>query len=323
MLVVTGAAGFVGSNLARRLAALGHELWLVDHPLTTDKQANFATVGPHRFSDHERFLRELPAEGRTVEAVFHLGACSRTTETDWQYLRRNNVEYTQTLWAWCAAKGKPFVYASSAATYGDGSLGFDDHTPPDRLCPLNLYGRSKNDFDIWAHAEVSAGRPVPPSWAGLKFFNVYGPGEAHKGGMASVVWQAYRQVRSTGEVRLFRSLDPAVRDGEQRRDFVFVEDCIDHMLWLWKHPHGNGLFNSGTGLARTFLDLTHAVFAALCLPPRVRFIDTPAALAGQYQNYTRAEMHKLRDAGYTKPPTPLEEGVRRYLSSLNGEATAA
>ncbi|MBA4191674.1 MAG: ADP-glyceromanno-heptose 6-epimerase [Planctomycetaceae bacterium] len=309
MIVVTGAAGFIGSNLAHRLAAEGHELLLVDHPLTPAKAANLVGLSSFRFLDHERFLTALRSEVRGVEAVFHLGACSSTTESDWAYLERNNVGYTRTLWNWCEDHGCPFLYASSAATYGDGFHGFDDRTPPSELTPLNLYGKSKNDFDIWALAEVAAGRRCPLRWAGLKFFNVYGPRESHKGRMASVVYQTWRQVKATGGMALFRSTDPAYEDGGQLRDFVFVGDNVDHLMWLWKHATANGLYNSGTGTPRTFLDLAKAVFAALGREPNIRFIEMPKDLAGKYQNYTKATMTKIRHAGFDRTPTLLEVGV--------------
>ena len=253
-------------------------------------------------------------------------ACSSTTETNWEYLARNNVEFSQTIWKWCAEANCPFYYASSAATYGDGSRGFDDRIPSDQLKPLNLYGKSKNDFDRWALEQVANGRPAPPSWAGLKFFNVYGPHETHKGKMASVVWHARRQILETGGVGLFRSNDPAYPDGGQRRDFVFVEDCIDHMIWLSQNPKVSGIFNSGTGVSRTFDDLALAVFAALDREPRIRYIDMPDEVRGQYQNYTQADMTKLRGAGFNLPATSLEDGVRRtlrYLLSSSGSPPAA
>ncbi|HMD14772.1 MAG TPA: ADP-glyceromanno-heptose 6-epimerase, partial [Bacteroidota bacterium] len=287
-----------------------------DYPLTASKLVNWLGLKHFHFLEHLEFLKALEEDRLSPDAIFHLGACSSTTETDWKYLQRNNIEYSQHLWNWCARKKKPFIYASSAATYGNGSSGYDDRTPPERLQPLNLYGRSKNEFDQWVLKHIFDGKQSPPRWAGLKFFNVYGPRESHKGAMASVVWKAYRQIETVGEVSLFRSNDPAIRDGEQKRDFVFVEDCIDHMLWLLQFPHVAGVYNSGTGEARTFLDLVRAVFTALNKKPRIRFVDMPAGLSAQYQNFTEAVMTKLRTAGYNKKATSLEEGVAKYISSL-------
>ena len=315
MIAITGAAGFIGSNLAHRLSALGTHLLLVDQPLTAAKATNWAGLGRYDFVPQEVFLDLLDRESPAIEVLFHLGACSSTTETDWDYLRRNNIEYSQRLWTWCARSGRPFYYASSAATYGDGAQGFDDRTPPEQLRPLNLYGKSKNDFDHWVLQEVARGNAAPPGWAGLKFFNVYGPREAHKQGMASVVWRAHGQILASGEVGLFKSNDPAYPDGGQKRDFVFVEDCIDHLLWLAANPSVRGIFNSGTGTARTFADLARAAFAALGREPRIRFIDMPPPLSAQYQNYTQADMSKLRAAGFAKAPTTLEEGVRRSIQA--------
>lgn len=316
MIAVTGAAGFIGSNLAIRLAAEGAELVLVDHPLTAGKQVDWPGFRKFRLFQHLDFLEALEKGRLDLDAVFHLGACSSTTETNWEYLQSNNIEYSRRLWQWCAREGKPLIYASSAATYGNGSRGFDDTTPPQDLTPLNLYGRSKNDFDIWVNEQTAAGHKAPPNWAGVKFFNVYGPRESHKADMASVVWKAYRQIVNDGEVSLFRSNNAAIRDGEQRRDFVFVEDCIDHMLWLWRSPHAGGLYNSGTGHARTFVDLVRAVFAALNKEQRIRFIDMPPGLSAQYQNFTEAPMAKMRATGFTTPHTSLEHGVARYIGSL-------
>ena len=317
MIVVTGAAGFIGGNLARKLLASGHhDLLMVDHPTTAAKASNFAGMNAFRFVEHVAFL-ELLEEGRIdPEVVFHLGACSDTTEQDWLYLRRNNLEYTRSLWHWCTAKGRLFIYASSAATYGDGSLGFDDTTRPESLRPLNLYGRSKNDFDAWALQQEAAGEPTPNGWAGLKFFNVYGPGEGHKGRMASMVWHGYRQIRERGVVELFKSTDPSLPDGGQRRDFVYVDDCVDHMIWLWGHPEVRGIFNSGSGQARSFNELVAATFRALGREPVIRYVKMPEDLRGRYQNFTQARMGKLAAAGYPGRPTPLEDGVRRYIQRL-------
>lgn len=317
MIAVTGAAGFIGSNLAHRLARSGRELVLVDREPSPAAREYLRGLDGAPVLEHEDFVRRLECGALAPTLVFHLGACSDTTETRWDFLEDVNVRYTQRLWSWCAAHERPFIYASSAATYGDGRRGFDDRTPPEQLRPLNLYGKSKNDFDAWALSQVAAGRPAPPRWAGLKFFNVYGPREQHKGRMASVVWHARRQVRESGEVRLFKSNDPAIADGEQRRDFVFVQDCLDHLLFLAERGAPNGLYNSGTGTARTFLDLAHAVFAALGRAPRIRFIDMPADVSRQYQNYTQAEMSKLRAAGFSKTPTPLEAGVAQTLAAID------
>lgn len=313
MIVITGAAGFIGSNLAHRLEALGHHLWLVDHRFSAAKAAHWAGLSRFCFTTDEHFLEALRSHDLPIEVIFHLGACSRTTESDWNYLLRNNIEFSQRLWTWCAEAGRPFYYASSAATYGDGSLGFDDRIPPSKLQPLNLYGKSKNDFDRWVLHQVAEGFPTPSGWAGLKFFNVYGPREDHKGSMASVVWQARRQIQATGAMRLFKSNDPRYSDGGQRRDFVYVDDCIDHMLWLWNNPAISGVFNSGTGVARTFEDLARAVFAALGCEPRIDYIAMPAELRDQYQNFTQADMTKLQSAGYSRPATTLETGVSHSI----------
>ncbi|MBX7103367.1 MAG: ADP-glyceromanno-heptose 6-epimerase [Gemmataceae bacterium] len=321
MIAVTGAGGFIGSTLAHRLSAAGQELLLVDRSLNAGKAANLAGLPRFQYIGHDDFLDELALGRLKPEAVFHLGACSRTTETNWGFLKSNNIQYSQKLWTWCAAAGVPFIYASSAATYGDGSRGFDDRTLPGDLHPLNLYGRSKNDFDAWVLSEVAGGRHTPPRWAGLKFFNVYGPRETHKGRMASVVWQTFCQIRQTGGMRLFASTDPRIPDGGQQRDFVHVEDCIDHMLWLWKNSPG-GIFNSGTGQARSFFDLASAVFAAMCRKPRIEFIPTPADIAGQYQNFTQADLSKLRATGFPGKATPLEDGIDRTVAAYELRAAA-
>ncbi len=319
MIAITGAAGFIGSNLAHTLAALGHELLLVDHPLSSAKLANWVGLKAFEFVEHDSFLTQLADGTRSPDAIFHLGACSATTETNWQYLTANNIDYTRTLWQWCTTHERPLIYASSAATYGDGTKGFDDRTPPSELTPLNLYGKSKNDFDRWALDAVAAGQPAPPRWAGMKFFNVYGPREAHKGRMSSVVWQTYQQILATGAMKLFRSTDPAYADGGQLRDFVFVEDCIAHMLWLWQHDHPGGLYNSGTGTARSFHALATAVFHAMNREPNISFRDMPPDLAKQYQNYTQATTTKLSNAGCLHPPTSLEAGVRKYVETITGQ----
>ena len=315
MIAITGAAGFIGSNLAHRLTKQREELILVDHPMVPEKTANMIGLESSPFVEHTRFVDALERGALEPRVIYHLGACSRTTETDWAYLAENNVRYTQRLWRWCAMQGKPLVYASSAATYGDGAKGFDDRTHPRELVPLNLYGKSKNDFDIWALDEVAAGRPAPPAWAGVKFFNVYGPREQHKADMASVVWHARRQIDATGEMKLFKSTVPTIADGEQRRDFVFVGDNLDHLTWLASQARLGGLFNSGTGAARTFLDLTHAVFDALGRERKIRFIDMPEPLIAQYQSFTQADTAKLCAAGFSGQPTSIEAGVLQTLQA--------
>jgi ADP-L-glycero-D-manno-heptose 6-epimerase len=312
MIAITGAAGFIGSNLAHTLHADGADLLLVDHPLVASKCANFVGLRRFRFVDHRAFIDDLKNQRVAPEVIYHLGACSATTETDWQYLTQNNIEYTQHLWRYCSNEQIPFVYASSAATYGDGSLGFDDATPPTMLAPLNLYGKSKNDLDIWALTQTIA----PPRWAGVKFFNVYGPRESHKGRMASVALQTWKQIQATGGMKLFCSTDPQYPDGGQLRDFVYVQDCVRHLIWLAGHDHVGGLFNSGTGRARSFFDLASAVFSALNRPTDIQFIDMPGDLAKQYQNYTQAVMVKLARAGGFPEPTGLESGVKAYVDWL-------
>jgi ADP-L-glycero-D-manno-heptose 6-epimerase len=315
MIAITGAAGFIGSNLAHRIKTQ-EILLLVDQMSSTKGCVNFDGLEQFPYVGHADFLVQIESNHVRPDAIFHLGACSSTTETNWDYLRENNLEYTQRLWNWCTANERPFIYASSAATYGNGSMGFDDRTHPSELAPLNLYGKSKNDFDIWAIAQ----KRTPPRWAGLKFFNVYGPRESHKGRMASVAFQTYNQIRATGGMKLFRSTDPAYPDGGQLRDFVFVDDCVGHMLWLWKNSHDGGVFNSGTGKARSFYDLAKAVFVALGLEPDISFIEMPADLARQYQNYTCASMEKLRAVGCNTPVTALEDGVRAYVNQLIRES---
>jgi len=319
MLAITGAAGFIGSHLAHCLARMGYELLLADHPVTSSKRINLQGLEPWRLLEQEQFLECLRHEQPSLEAVFHLGACSATTMIDWPYLQRNNVEYSQQLWRWCASQSVPLIYASSAATYGDGAQGFDDRTPPTQLEPLNLYGKSKNDFDIWASAQAQHG---PPRWAGVKFFNVYGPRETHKGPMASVVWQAFRQVQEHGAIRLFRSSAPTIADGAQKRDFVFVEDCVQHLVWLWQNGPEPGLYNSGTGRARSFLELASAVFSALGRKPLIEFIPMSPSIASHYQNFTQADMSRLHEAGCTAASTTLEEGVRRTIAGYREQAMA-
>jgi ADP-L-glycero-D-manno-heptose 6-epimerase len=258
----------------------------------------------------------LAANGASLDAVVHMGAISSTTERDADLITEVNFRLSLYLWRWCAAHGVPLVYASSAATYGDGSQGFDDDPSREalaRLLPLNAYGWSKHLFDRRVFRALDEGEPAPPQWAGLKFFNVYGPNEYHKGGMQSVVAQKLPLAVSGQPVTLFKSYRPDVPDGGQRRDFVFVGDCVDVVLWLLDNPRVNGLFNLGTGTDRSFEALAKAVFAALEAAPKISYIEMPESIRGQYQYFTRARMDRLCAAGYDRPFTTLEDGVRTYV----------
>jgi len=327
MIVVTGGAGFIGSCLVAALERAGvRDVVVVDWIDHEAKRRNLlkrrnlaAFVPPEALDDF------LAREGRHVEAMFHLGAISSTTETDLALLERVNVALPLGLWRFCAGRGIPFLYASSAATYGDGTRGFDDAFDGQalrRLEPLNPYGASKHRFDLEVLRMVSAGEPAPPSWAGLKFFNVYGPNEYHKGAQRSVPLALFEQVRDGGRARLFRSHHTDYADGGQLRDFVWVEDCVDAVLALWRQPRVSGLFNIGTGQARSFLDLAHAVFAAMARPVAIDWIDTPEAIRERYQYFTQARVERLRQAGFAAPFTSLERGVRLYLTEYLSKTDA-
>ncbi len=262
--------------------------------------------------DRKEFFDWLDANQQLVQFIFHLGARTDTTEFDTAIFDELNLHYSQEVWKRCVKYGIPLVYASSAATYGAGEHGYDDdHDLIAKLKPLNPYGESKNDFDQWALAQAEK----PYFWAGLKFFNVYGPNEYHKGRMASVVLHAFRQIRDTGGMKLFRSHRPDYKDGEQLRDFVYVKDVCDVCLFLMEHRKHSGIYNLGSGKARTFLDLARAVFAALGKDEKIEFIDTPADIRDKYQYYTEANMAKLKGIGYDKPFTSLEEGVGDYVTN--------
>jgi ADP-L-glycero-D-manno-heptose 6-epimerase len=317
MILITGGAGFIGSNLQAALVRRGHETVVVDTLGSDGKWRNLAKHPPARVvrpSDLDRFLDNRPP----VEMVFHLGAISETTAVDGDHTWATNVELSRRLWEWCSERSVRMVYASSAATYGDGSLGFDDDVSLaalGRLRPLNLYGWTKHAFDMLVAKTLLTKREHPPQWVGLKFFNVYGPNEYHKGRMVSVVKVKYDEVASGAPARLFKSDQPGLPDGAQSRDFIWVGDVVDVMLWLMQTPTVSGLFNLGTGRARTYLDLANAVADATSKPRAVEFIDMPASLAGQYQSFTEAPMNRLRIAGYTDQFTPLEDGIRRYVQN--------
>ena len=319
MILVTGGAGFIGSNLHAALVQRGLETVVVDRLRSRGKWRNLAVHPPARIVAPEA-LEDFLASHPAVEMVFHLGAISATTATEGDLVWGVNVELPLMLWRWCAARGVRMVYASSAATYGDGSHGFDDGLAGlQRLRPLNLYGWSKHAFDLAVARAVGGGEKCPPQWAGLKFFNVYGPGEAHKGAMISVVKVKLDEVRAGQVPRLFRSDRDDIADGEQSRDFIWVGDTVDVMLWLLDHPAVSGLFNLGTGRARSYRAVAEAVCRAAGMAPCIEFIDMPAALRGIYQSYTEAPMERLRAAGYAGQFTALEDGVARYAALLREE----
>jgi ADP-L-glycero-D-manno-heptose 6-epimerase len=317
MIVITGGAGFIGSNLAAALDERGeHGLVICDRLGHGSKWRNLAKRELTALLPPEQLLDFLDSQSREINIVFHLGAISSTTETDADLILASNFTLSQRLWEWCAETETRFIYASSAATYGDGSAGFDDDGTPAglaRLRPLNAYGWSKHLFDRRVARLLEHHGKRPSQWAGLKFFNVYGPNEYHKGNMQSVVAQVYPRAVGGESARLFRSHRHDVPDGGQKRDFVYVRDCIDMLLWFYDHPEVSGLFNIGSGMARSFGDLAAAVFRALGREPRIDFIDTPAEIRDKYQYLTEARMERLRAAGYTKPATSLEDGVGDYV----------
>jgi ADP-L-glycero-D-manno-heptose 6-epimerase len=313
-VVVTGGAGFIGSSLIWKLNQEGVEdILVVDALGTGEKWKNLVGL---RFQDavHKNaFLQTIKDDSLAFhpDAIVHLGACSATTERDADYLLENNYRYTRLLADWCLQHGTRFVYASSAATYGDGSDGFsDDDTVTPNLTPLNMYGYSKHMFDLHALKSGYFDRI-----AGVKFFNVFGPNEYHKDGMVSMVLRSFRQIQESGTVRLFKSDRPEYSDGGQKRDFVYVKDCVDVLWWLMNTPSASGLFNLGTGQARTWVDLVNAVFKAQGLAPSIEFIDMPAILKDKYQYFTQADMYKLRSAGYGADFHTLEQAVHDYVSN--------
>ncbi len=316
MYLVTGGAGFIGSNLVAALAARGEEVIVCDWMRSDERWRNLARheiaglIAPDNLFDCLGKLR-----GR-LKAILHMGAISATTETNVDLIAENNIRLTLDLLQWCTYHRTPFIYASSAATYGNGSAGFDDEFSCEalgRLRPLNAYGWSKHVVDRRIARLHATHLPLPSQWVGLKFFNVYGPNEYHKGSMKSVIAQNYAPIRSGEPLRLFRSYRADYSDGGQRRDFIYVKDCVDVMLWLLDNPQVSGLFNLGTGQSRSWFDLAHAMFAAAGLEPNIEFIEMPEPLREKYQYFTEAKMDRLRAAGYTASFTPLEEGVADYL----------
>ena len=310
MIIVTGGAGFIGSCVVRSLNEAGRsDIVIVDNISETDKWMNMRNKKYIKYVHKSRFLGELPTY-ENVEAIVHMGAQSSTTERDFDYLWENNFEYTKALWNYCAEKHISFIYASSAATYGDGSLGFNDRMDIDKLLPLNGYGYSKQLFDMWVKHQAKS---FPAQYCGLKFFNVYGPNEYFKGSMASMVFHGFNQIKETGKVKLFKSCNPNYADGGQLRDFVYVKDICKVIMWLLVNKQVSGLFNVGTGRAQSFAELAEATFHALNLEPNIEYIDMPEKLRGKYQYYTKAEMSKLYDAGYPYEFMDVETGVRDYV----------
>lgn len=314
MIVITGAAGFIGSVVAGHLNAHRYtDLVLVDDFSRAEREANYRNKQYTALVEREVFFDWVADKTDRLQAIVHLGARTDTAEQDWEVFQRLNLDYSQQIWQLATRLQIPLVYASSAATYGDGSRGFSDHhSGIPNLSPLNPYGRSKQLFDEWVLQQTRQ----PFFWAGLKFFNVYGPNEYHKGRMASVVYHCFNQIEATGKMKLFRSHRPDYRDGEQQRDFVYVKDVARVIRFLLEERPASGIFNLGSGEARTFLSLAKAVFAAKGLQPNIQFIDTPLDIRESYQYFTEAEMDKLRKAGYQKPFTSLEAGIQDYVQNF-------
>jgi len=323
VILVTGAAGFIGSCMVGYLNRKGyHNIIIVDEFDNENKEPNYEDKKIIARVDRNELFDWLKNHPMKIDFVFHLGARTDTTEFDYAVLEKLNVDFSKKIWNFSVEKNIPLVYASSAATYGDGELGYkDDHDLPYKLNPLNPYGKSKNEFDKWALEEsqesgVRSQKSAPPFWAGLKFFNVYGPNEYHKERMASVIFHSFNQIKSSGQVKLFKSHKPEYKDGEQLRDFVYVKDVVDICYWLMNEKPASGLYNLGTGKARTFKDLVTTIFKSLDKEPVIEFIDTPLDIRDKYQYFTEADMTKLRDAGYKEDYYSLEEGVETYVKNF-------
>ena len=314
MIVVTGAAGFIGSVMVGKLNNKGYtDIVPVDDFSREDKNLNLANKAIREKIEREVFFEWLDKNNQDVDFIFHLGARTDTTEFDVAVFEKLNVNYSKSMWNACVKYNIPLVYASSAATYGMGELGYDDrHDIIPRLKPLNPYGESKNEFDKWVLMQKDA----PPFWAGLKFFNVYGPNEFHKGRMASVIFHAFRQIREAGKVRLFRSHNPDYKDGMQLRDFIYVKDVANVMFFLMNEQGHPGIYNLGTGKARAFLDLARGTFRGMNLEPDIEFVDTPEDIRDKYQYFTEANMTKLRGIGYMQEFYSLEEGIEEYVQEF-------
>lgn len=317
MIVITGAAGFIGSCLVRKLNDSGRQdMILVDDFSFPQKNKNIEDKRYKSKMDRALFIDYFAKYASSTKFVFHLGARTDTAEKSTAIFEELNLSYSKRLWQICSQKNIPFVYASSAATYGFGEHGYEDaHEVVSKLKPLNPYGVSKNDFDKWVLGQLAMGEERPPFWAGLKFFNVYGPNEYHKGRMASVVLHTLRQIKQTGVMQLFRSHRPDVADGHQSRDFIYVKDVVEVCGFFLQNQTHSGLYNVGTGKARSFLDLATATFGAMGLPTNISFVDTPKDIRDSYQYFTEANMSKLRAAGYDRPFHSLEDGVCDYVKN--------
>jgi ADP-L-glycero-D-manno-heptose 6-epimerase len=311
-IIVTGAAGFIGSCMVGYLNRQGVEnIIIVDEFAREDKFPNLEGKKYSFKIERDNLFDWLQETNMKISFIYHLGARTDTTEFDYSIHQRLNVDYSMQVWQYCITRNVPLVYASSAATYGSGELGYDDnHSLPEKLKPLNPYGVSKNVFDIWALQQERQ----PPHWYGLKFFNVYGPNEYHKARMASVIFHSFNQIRDNGFVKLFRSHRPDFKDGQQLRDFIYVKDVIKVCYWLQRHLPASGIYNLGTGIARSFQDLVTSTFAGIGRQPDIRFIDMPEDIRDKYQYFTEAKMTKLEKAGYVHPFYTLEEGVTDYVS---------
>jgi ADP-L-glycero-D-manno-heptose 6-epimerase len=324
MYVITGGAGFIGSNIAAKLDKSDDEIVIVD--LFGSSDIKWKNIAKRRIADiisPENLFSFLSDRKIKVDGVVHMGAVSATTETDIDLIVRSNFRLSIDLWEFCASAGIPYVYASSAATYGDGSAGFLDRSDESFLAtlqPLNPYGWSKHAFDRWVRRRVDAGGCAPPRWAGLKFFNVYGPNEYHKGGQRSVAAQMFEQIRDFGRVRLFKSENPHYADGEQLRDFVWIGDCVDIAIWALKASNvPSDIYNAGSGTPRAFRDIAVTMFELAGRKPDIEYVDLPPNLRGKYQYFTCASLEKLRAAGYATPTHTLEQGLASYHSYLSGE----
>lgn len=313
-ILLTGAAGFIGSYLLGYLNKKGHQnIIIVDDFSEEDKWFNFDSKQFVAKIEREELFNWLRSNDPKIDFVFHLGARTDTTEFDYSIHEKLNVEYSKKIWHYCTGKSIPLVYASSAATYGSGELGYkDDHDLPEKLHPLNPYGISKNEFDKWVLKQAAH----PPFWAGLKFFNVYGPNEYHKGRMASMIFHGFNQIKKTGKVKLFKSHKPEFKDGGQLRDFIYVEDVAKVCYWLMNNSIESGLYNLGTGNARTFDDLANVTFAAMGKEPVIEYIDMPEDIREKYQYFTEADMSKLRSVGYVSDFYSLEDGVNDYVTNF-------